>query len=89
MFHMDGGDLLATHYCAVHNQPRMRATRGHDANVVTFEFKDASNLSSPEAGHIAEIKFTVIDATHHVEEWTFESAGKRETRRLEFERKIG
>src|SRR5512138_2526666 len=24
MFHMDKSDLLATHYCAAHNQPRLR-----------------------------------------------------------------
>ncbi len=25
MFHMDKDDLVATHYCSAHNQPRMRA----------------------------------------------------------------
>ena len=25
MFHMDQAELLATHYCSAHNQPRMRA----------------------------------------------------------------
>ena len=30
MFHMDGKDLLATHYCAVHNQPRFRFVSSSD-----------------------------------------------------------
>jgi hypothetical protein len=49
MIHLDNGDLLATHYCAAHNQPRFRLVPSSEPNVVTFEFKDATNLPSPTA----------------------------------------
>lgn len=87
MFHLDGNDLLATHYCSAHNQPRMRAVPASDPNVVAFEFKDATNLSSLAAGHMDRVKFTVVDPNHHVEEWTFLANGQTTTRRLDFYRK--
>ena len=86
-FHMDGSELLATHYCAAHNQPRFRAVSTSDPNVVAFEFKDATNLSSPAAGHMDRVKFTILDPDHHVEEWTFLANGNANTRRFEFHRK--
>jgi hypothetical protein len=87
MFHMDGRDLLATHYCSAHNQPRFRMVPSSDPNVVAFEFKDATNLSSPTAPHMVGVKFTILDADHHVEDWTFLANGETTTRRLEFHRK--
>src|SRR5262249_7772350 len=70
MFHHDGGDLLTTHYCLTGNQPRFRATASVDANVISFEFKDATNLPNPAAPHMGGVKFTLLDANHHLEEWT-------------------
>jgi hypothetical protein len=87
MFHMDGSDLLATHYCAAHNQPRFLFVSTSEPNVVAFEFKDATNLSSPTAPHMVGVKFTLLDPNHHVEDWTFFANGQTSTRRLEFQRK--
>jgi hypothetical protein len=87
MFHMDGGDLLATHYCAAHNQPRFLFVFASDPNVVAFEFKDATNLSSPTAPHMVGVKFTLLDPNHHVEDWTFFANGQTNTRRFDFHRK--
>jgi len=87
MFHMDGSDLLATHYCAAHNQPRFRFVTTSDPNVVAFKFKDATNLSSPAAGHMVGVKFTLLDPNHHVEEWAFLANGQTSTNRFDFHRK--
>ncbi len=86
MFHMDGNDLLATHYCAVHNQPRFRYVASSQPNVLTFEFKDATNLARPSDPHMVGIKITILDANHHYEDWTFLANGKSETSRFEFHR---
>jgi hypothetical protein len=86
MFHMDGKDLLATHYCAVHNQPRFRYVASTQPNVVTFEFKDATNLASPSDPHMVGIKITILDANHHYEDWTFSANGKSATSRFDFHR---
>lgn len=86
MFHMDGRDLLATHYCAVHNQPRFRYVASPEPNVVAFEFKDATNLANPSDPHMVGLKITILDANHHYEDWTFFSNGQTATSRFEFHR---
>jgi hypothetical protein len=76
MFHMDGDRLLMTHYCGAGNQPRMKGTLSPDGKSVVFDFIDATNLSSPEAGHMHHVVFAMPDANHHTEEWTFLDHGK-------------
>src|SRR5262249_16628538 len=60
MFHRDNEELLATHYCLTGNQPRMRAVAGEDANVISFEFKDATNLPNQSAPHMGGVRFTMV-----------------------------
>jgi hypothetical protein len=76
MFHLDGDRLLMTHYCGAGNQPRMKATFAPDGKSIAFEFIDATNLASPEAGHMHHVVFAMPDADHHTEEWTFLHHGK-------------
>src|SRR5262249_49115675 len=76
MIHLDNGRLLMTHYCGVGNQPRMAATLSPDGKSVAFDFVDATNLASPEAGHMQHVVFGMPDADHHTEEWTFIDNGK-------------
>jgi hypothetical protein len=74
MFYMDKENLLATHYCSAHNQPRFRAVPSNAANPVVFEFTDGTNIR-PGDGHMAKLVVTVIDADHHDEEWGFDAGG--------------
>jgi hypothetical protein len=76
MFHLDNDRLLMTHYCNIGNQPRMAASVSPDGRVLTFNFVDATNLATPDAGHMQQVVFTLIDANHHNEEWTFVDHGK-------------
>lgn len=76
MIHLDGDRLLMTHYCGAGNQPRMKAALAPDGKSVIFDFVDATNLSSPEAGHMHHVVFAMPDADHHTEEWTFLDHGK-------------
>lgn len=87
MFHMDNEDLLATHYCSAHNQPRLRMVPSSEPNVVTFEFKDATNLPNPATAHMVGLKITFVDANHHFEDWTSVENGKKSTSRFDFRRK--
>jgi hypothetical protein len=87
MFHTDGPDVLATHYCGAHNQPRFRLIPSADPKVLDFDFKDATNLASASDGHMVHVKFTIVDADHHFEDWTFLANGKTETTRFDFHRK--
>ena len=86
MFHMDGNDLMATHYCAAHNQPRMVLMTGDDPNRLVFKFKDGTNIQA-NAGHMQQVAFIFDGANHHVEEWTYLQNGKEGTTRFDFRRK--
>lgn len=86
MIHRDGEELLATHYCLTGNQPRMRAVAGSQPAVVAFEFKDATNLANQAAPHMVGVKFTMLDANHHVEEWTMVANGQTSIRKFDCRR---
>jgi hypothetical protein len=76
MIHLDGDRLLMTHYCGAGNQPRMKATLAPDSKSIAFDFLDATNLASADAGHMHHVVFSIPDADHHTEEWTFLDHGK-------------
>jgi len=69
MIHPDGKRLLATHYCAAHNQPRMALIPSKAPNQVAFDFVDGTNIA-PGDGHMKSVVFTFVDADHHEEMWT-------------------
>jgi len=76
MFNLDGGRLLLTHYCSAGNQPRMVASASPDGKTITFDFLDATNLASPDAGHMNRVVVSILDANHHTEEWIYNDHGK-------------
>lgn len=71
MYHPDGKSLVATHYCAGGNQPRMRSSGfGPDGMSVSFRFADATNLASPTESHMHQVDIKLIDADHYDATWT-------------------
>jgi hypothetical protein len=78
MFNLDGDRLLMTHYCGAGNQPRMVASTSPDGKTLTFDFLDATNLASPEDGHMTRLVLSMPDANHHTEEWIYSNHGKQE-----------
>jgi hypothetical protein len=89
MFHLDGpGRLLLTHYCGAGNQPRMAASVSPDGKTMTFDFVDATNLATPDAGHMQRMVLTMVDDNHHTEEWTFLDHGKEQKEFFDLRRKI-
>jgi len=87
MFHRDGDDLLATHYCLTGNQPRLRAGAGADPGVISFAFQDATNLPNQAAPHMDGVRITMIDANHHTEEWNVVANGQTMIRKFDCRRK--
>jgi hypothetical protein len=73
MIHPDRKRILATHYCAAHNQPRMAMIPSKAPNQISFEFVDGTNIG-PGDGYMKGIVFTFIDADHHNEAWTYSSS---------------
>ncbi len=89
MFHMDGANrLLITHYCGAGNQPRMQASVSPDGKTFTFNYVDATNLASPDAGHMQSLVLTLLDDNHHTENWIFIDHGKEMKEFFDLRRKL-
>lgn len=70
MMYIDGANLLLTHYCDAGNRPRMSARISPDGKQVDFDFLDVAGPT--RYGHMQHARFTLVDSTHHTEEWTWE-----------------
>ena len=69
MFYLDGDRLLATHYCDAGNRANFEGKMSADGKSVDFTFLDVAG--STKGGLVKHMKFTMIDADKHVEEFTF------------------
>ena len=85
MFYLDSDRLLLTHYCDAGNRPRMAARTSPDGKTVEFDFLDVAG--STDYGHMQHAQFTIVDANHHIEEWTYMMPGDKPVRaRLDLKR---
>ncbi|HZC24186.1 MAG TPA: hypothetical protein VE866_12660 [Candidatus Binatia bacterium] len=75
MLYLDGDHLTLVHYCDAGNRPRMVARKSADGKTVEFDFADLSGGNG--YGHMYHAVFTIIDATHHREDWTFMMPGDK------------
>lgn len=76
VYHPDGDRILATHYCAAGNQPRMAAAGLTDGGrKLAFEFVDAAN-----AQNVSELMRSLVvtfeDANHFSQAWTSRTNGR-------------
>jgi hypothetical protein len=70
MYHLAGGELMHTHYCAMGNQPRMVARPSETKGSIAFEFRDVTNLTDAKAPHMHEMRLKIVDKDHLEEWWT-------------------
>jgi len=75
LLYVDNDRLTLTHYCDAGNRPRMVAKASPDGKTVEFDFVDVAG--STQYGHMHHAVFTVIDANHHTEDWTFMLPGDK------------
>jgi uncharacterized protein (TIGR03066 family) len=71
MYYLDGDQLKMTHYCEAGNQPTMRAAYDAASKTITFNFINATNLKSPNDGHMYHAVYTFLDHDHFQTRWTF------------------
>ncbi|MGA2351721.1 MAG: hypothetical protein ABSF70_14905 [Terracidiphilus sp.] len=73
VFYLDSDRLSMIHYCDFGNRPHMVARPSADGKVLEFDLVDAPG--SDQMGHVSHGVFTIIDANHHIEDWTFTKPG--------------
>lgn len=70
LYHMDGPTLVVTHYCAVGNQPRMRATAdAANPTDIAFLFDDVTNWTGPGQTYMGQMTLEFKDSDHIVQRW--------------------
>jgi hypothetical protein len=76
IYHLDGKDLLMTHYCALGNQPHMKLDPKGKPNELKFEFAGGTNLDPAKDMHMHEGSITLVDDDHIEWKWSGYSGGK-------------
>lgn len=75
MIYLDSDQLTLVHYCDAGNRPRMIARPSPDGKKIEFDFVDLSGGNN--YGHMYHAVFTIIDANHHLEDWTYMMPGDK------------
>ena len=75
MLYLDSNRLLLTHYCDAGNRPRMVGKLSPDGKTVDFEFLDVAG--GTQYGHMHHAVLTIVDANHHIEDWTYMEPGDK------------
>lgn len=72
LYHMDGNNLVLTHYCAAGNQPRMVATKAKhtaEGTVYHFDLDSVSNLRPEHDHYMGNMTLTILNDGTLREEW--------------------
>ena len=70
MYHMDGDDLVLTHYCAGGNQPHMKLDRATATpGKLHFDFTGGTNLDPEKDQHIHAATIVFVDGDHVESHW--------------------
>lgn len=64
IYHLDKGDLLMTHYCALGNQPQMKADPDSPPNQIRWNFVGGTNLDPTKDAHMHAATVTFVDDDH-------------------------
>ena len=60
-YHLDGNELVLTHFCTSANQPRMRS-KGLEGNTLAFDFDGGANIDPARTAHMHSAKIDFISA---------------------------
>ncbi|RNC80661.1 MAG: hypothetical protein ED559_02320 [Phycisphaera sp.] len=69
VYHMDGDQIVCTHYCAVGNQPRMVAA-ADGGNSFDFQVDYVSNLLPTHDHYMGGLKLVLVDDNTLEQHWT-------------------
>lgn len=78
MYHLDGKELVLTHYCAGGNQPTMKLDRDSStAGKLVFDFTGGSNLDPAVDAHIHNAELKLGDPNKIESTWESYADGKK------------
>jgi len=73
VYHMDGGSLIMTHYCAQGNQPRLRCTNAKPGEL-TFTSDSVTNMASPSEQYMGSMTLVITDKNNFEQRWKTHNA---------------
>jgi hypothetical protein len=76
VYHLDGDQVMLTHYCCCGNQPRMRASCGDAQDELVFEFAGGTNLDPAKDLHMHGYRVRFGDPNQIHGEWEYYRDGK-------------
>ena len=75
VYHLVDGELMATHYCAMGNQPRFKL-QAATADELVFGFAGGTNFVPEKDPHIHDGRIRFLAPDRLEEDWTAFTAGK-------------
>lgn len=68
VYHLDGDQLLMTHYCALGNAPKMKFAESATPGALTFEFNGGTNLDPAKDAHAHQGQMRLMGPDHYKSE---------------------
>ncbi len=66
LYHLNGNDLIATHYCPQGNQPRLQLSMDSTSNNISFQFLDITNLGNKSDSYQHSLGFEINQSFNKV-----------------------
>ena len=74
VYHLEGNDLVLTHYCTAGNQPRMKREPSTNAKDLTFRCVGGTNMTESDS-HMHSARLVLVDQDHLKGTWSSVKAG--------------
>lgn len=75
MYTLDGNDLVCVHYCAIGNQPRMRAS-SIENDQIAFASESVGDMKTEDDMYMGELTIVLHDADNIEQKWRSFRSGK-------------
>ena len=75
VYHLEGNDLVLTHYCNSNTQPKMKSP-GLQGNTVSFTFAGGTNIDPAQTSHMHSAKIEFVSADEIRGTWDNWNHGK-------------
>ncbi len=76
IYHLDGSDLVLTHYCMLHNQPHLKLDPSSTDSKFVFKFVNGANINPEKDMHMHNGTLTILDDNHIQSQWEGWANGK-------------